>query len=454
MCDTAVALGDATANGAVIFAKNSDRPPNECQPLCHCGRRSHAAGARVRCQYVEVPQVAETWEVIGARPWWLWGFETGVNEWGVAIGNEAVFAKEPVPATGLLGMDLVRLGLERGKCAREALHVIVGLLEEHGQGGSAVYRGDYFYHNSFLIADPREAWVLETAGRRWVAQRVRGTRNISNVYTIESEWDEASPDLVAYAQERGWCKGARDFNFARAYGDWERPFANRQFRYRRGKELLARDAGRITVETMMAYLRDHYEGTFAAPQWSPQETLFQSICMHTSSQFPSETASGLVAELRGGEAPLQATVWHAFGSPCLSVFRPCYLGGVGLPPELDQGSGKYDSGSPWWAFERLHRRVDANPTLAPVLRSAWQALEGRWLREAPNLEREARERVAAGSPERARSLLRAAVDRAAAEALAGTARAWELLDVAETLVGKADELQPAYRASLNEEAGL
>ena len=42
-------------------------------------------------------------------------------------------------------------------------------------------------------------------------------------------------------------------------------------------------------------------------------------------------------------------------SPCLSAFRPVYLGGVGLPAELDLGSGAYDEGSPWWRFERLQR---------------------------------------------------------------------------------------------------
>src|ERR671934_809671 len=88
-CDTAVAVGSATADGSVIFAKNSDRSANECQPLSHVPRRRHPSGARVRTQYLEIPQVEETWELIGSRPYWLWGFEIGVNECGGAIGNEA-----------------------------------------------------------------------------------------------------------------------------------------------------------------------------------------------------------------------------------------------------------------------------------------------------------------------------------------------------------------------------
>ena len=113
-CDTMVALAPATRDGVTLFAKNSDRPPRECQRIVQLPAARHDAGAGVRCQYLELPQVAETCAVVGSQPYWLWGFEHGVNEHRVAIGNETVFAKESLPAVGLTGMDLVRLGLERG----------------------------------------------------------------------------------------------------------------------------------------------------------------------------------------------------------------------------------------------------------------------------------------------------------------------------------------------------
>ena len=57
------------------------------------------------------------------------------------------------------------------------MHVIIGLLEKYGQCGDCEHEGEWGkanYHNSFLIADPKEAWVLETAGRYWVAKRIAG----------------------------------------------------------------------------------------------------------------------------------------------------------------------------------------------------------------------------------------------------------------------------------------
>lgn len=66
-----------------------------------------------------------------------------------------------------------RLALERAKSAKEALHVIVDLLEEHGQGGPCSdLVQEHVYHNSFLIADTQEAWVLETARELWVAEHI------------------------------------------------------------------------------------------------------------------------------------------------------------------------------------------------------------------------------------------------------------------------------------------
>ena len=140
MCDTLVALGNSTKDGNAIFGKNSDRPPNEAQVVEYHPPRDYDEEL-VKCTHISIPQVKHTYAVFLSRPFWMWGAEMGANEHGVVIGNEAVFSKEEVPDMGLLGMDLLRLGLERGSNAREALDVITQLLGTHGHGGTCEYGG-------------------------------------------------------------------------------------------------------------------------------------------------------------------------------------------------------------------------------------------------------------------------------------------------------------------------
>ena len=140
MCDTFVALGNATADGSVLFAKNSDRQSNEPHNMIRIPRTKHPVPSKVRCTYIEINQVPKTYEVLLLKPSWIWGCEMGANEFGLNIGNEAVFTKESYGEDSLIGMDMVRLALERCKTSDEALDFIIGLLETYGQGGNCATR--------------------------------------------------------------------------------------------------------------------------------------------------------------------------------------------------------------------------------------------------------------------------------------------------------------------------
>ena len=142
--------------------------------------------------------------------------EIGANALGVCGGNEAVqtllsdelLDGDGSPTKSLLGMDILRLALERGRTAREAVDVSIAMLEEYGQGGPCCREdADWTYENSFLFADSEEAYVLETAGRsHWCWERVGAgqVRNISDPIQLGGHF-ERHPKYLPPEFLVGWC---------------------------------------------------------------------------------------------------------------------------------------------------------------------------------------------------------------------------------------------------------
>lgn len=282
MCDSLVALGPATDTGRTIFAKNSDRPPHERQVIeRHEPRRDIAP---VRCTHIEVaPHASDTIAVVGSRPEWQWGFEHGVNDAGVVAGNETIYTTlDPRPfPPALIGMDLVRLALERATTAADAITVMTDLLERYGQGGTGHADADRPYWSSFLVADRGSAFVLETSGTEYAVEAVERTRAISNRTTI--------PGFDAtHRHPRQPVERLVD------------P------RWHASNAVLADEP--VTVEKVMRHLRSH---ECVEDGWS--------VCMHVDGV--EATTASLVVEL--GDESL--THW-LLGSPCQQEFMTVPLG--------------------------------------------------------------------------------------------------------------------------------
>jgi Dipeptidase len=192
MCDTFVALPEATANGAVLLAKSADTEINEAQHVLKLPRRDYPEGAMVRLTHLVIPQARHTHEVLLDKSFWLYGGEIGVNEQGVAIGNEAVFSNLASEKDGVILIDLLRLMLERASDRHEAVELTAQLLAGFGQGGNCELRGNSHFDGSFIVSDKTGAVVLETAGKEWAAKEVKGFASISNGYTIRDDWDLSS----------------------------------------------------------------------------------------------------------------------------------------------------------------------------------------------------------------------------------------------------------------------
>ena len=370
MCDTVVAVGNSTKDGSVILGKTSNRLPNEAHNIEYKLGKKHKRNSKVKCTYISIPQVEHTYDVLLLKPFWMFGCEMGANEFGVTIGNEAVWSKEPIRDTGLLGMDLTRLALERAKTAKTALETITSLLEKHGQGGQCSYGVEgRDYHNSFIIADPNEAWVLETADKFWIAEKVKDVRTISNTFTIGEEYDLIHPDLIQHAVEKGYSKSKKEFNFAKDFIPKFRIYhvlmesSPRSHKFARGLErhqcttaLMLKKKGKITPKDVMEVFRNHNIAPEKEDTWSSAKATAKSPCHHAINFIiPDQTTGSLVSHIM---KDIQVHWVTGSSVPCVSTFKPIFFPKPGLNKKLKSSNGLYDPDGFWWINEKFQRLVN------------------------------------------------------------------------------------------------
>ncbi len=385
MCDTFVILPEYTENGSMFFGKNSDREPNEPHFIEKVSKKDHAFGSSVKCTYISIPQVTHTHSLLLCKPNWIWGAEMGINEFGVVIGNEAVFSKisankEP----GLIGMDYLRLGLERGTSAKDALSVITNLLEEYGQGGNCGFSHPFYYHNSYLIADKNEAWKLETVGKQWAAKKIKKFGSISNSLTIKSDWDLKSDNLIDFAEQNGLYKKQADskFNFSKVYSDWlYTKFSDASIRSSCTLAQIEELSNNVQISDIFKILRSHIGHP---DKFTPDNGLFGSdVCMHAGfGPIRGSQTTGSLAIRNNGSPEIWVT---GSSAPCLSLFKPVSFHEKnplfdGIPEKT------FNNNDYWWQHELLHRRILQN---YQYLKNEYQqerdALESEFIVQIKNL---------------------------------------------------------------------
>ena len=344
MCDT---LGFIDGKSAV-FAKNSDRSPNEPQVLEYIPASARSE-SELELTYIKIPQVKETHGVLLSRPTWLWGAEMGVNDCGVCIGNEAVWTLGAYGKTGLTGMDLLRLALERSENAEGAVKVITGLLETYGQGGNCGYDHDFYYDNSFLVMDKNAVYVLETCGKKWVYKKC-DKASISNRLSIGTEGDVYS--------------GGEKYNFALRHTEHLYNVASGSAARR--KQTACALTAASSVPDMFAALRTHNSSVtnpFAAGTVS-------SACMHFGGIVGDHTTASMVADIKDGKTVIWAT---GSSCPCVSLFKPMVFGEENAL--LNRGSGY------WYEQEKFRRKLIGKKLPAEYY-DELNSIQESWLRQS------------------------------------------------------------------------
>ncbi|MDD3191165.1 MAG: hypothetical protein PHP41_00235 [Bacilli bacterium] len=310
-----------------IFGKNSDRSCNEPNLVLYIPKKKHTDKA-VQTTYLSIPQVSQTNAMILVKPSWTWGAEMGINEYGVCIGNEAVFTKsKDRKKNSLIGMDYVRLGLERAKTSKEAVDVICQMLEKFGQGGNCGFDKAFYYDNSYIIGDDNHAYILETVGRKWLVEEIEQGGNISNRLRIkEGCFFSHEKSLLHYKEPV--------FTF----------FSKAKKREEQAEEQIKSDL--IGVKKMMAILQSHTVDFNTLVN----KGSVSSLCMHQSLLGDHTTGSMIVV----GRRVLPKTIWLAAGStPCLSLYLPYFFKVAPLIIPDDPKSALED----WLNHEYLVRSV-------------------------------------------------------------------------------------------------
>jgi dipeptidase len=362
-CFTVLVGKKASADGSVIVAHNEDDYGNILVNVRKIRPRDYGAPQKVELEKGGV------FESDGKTNGFLWIEATGqefadsfVNSCGVVITSDSCPSREMSQdlTDGGIGYMLRRIMAEQGKSARDAIRIAGALIEKFGYRGSG---------RTYSVADKNEAWMMAVIrGRHWYAERVpdEEVAVVPNNYTIRLVRPDrpdrfmGSRDIVEYARKNGWYDEAKDgpFDFKKAF---QRPpgpdpvFDGNSLRGWRGLTILGgrtwpvhgdypfsfKPAKKVTAESLMTLLRDHYEGTeYDATNGyktgTPNRTKFRTICT-------ASTINSFVASLNGKlPEPISVMVWLAFGKPDTTVYLPVYDGVENLPPGAGFGSREHD----------------------------------------------------------------------------------------------------------------
>ena len=362
-CYTIVVGRNASADGSVIIAHNEDDAGEMIVNLRKIRPRDYGSPQRIALGKGAV------YETDGKTLGFLWIEATKqefadsfINQAGVLVTSDSCPSNETRDdvTDGGIGYMLRRLIAEKAGSAKEAIKIAAALVEKYGYTGSG---------RTYTIADKNEAWMMAIIkGRHWYAQRIPDDEVaiIPNHYTIRTiNPDDASrfmgsPDIVDYARKNGWYDAAKDgpFDFKKAFSKVftaDLTLDRNTLRHWRGLNLLSgrgweindaypfsfKPAKKVSAESLMGILRDHYEGTEydvsdGYKNGSPNRMKYRSICTGT-------TINSFIASLSAARPePISIFLWIALGKPDTTAYMPLYYGVDSLPPGSGLGADIHD----------------------------------------------------------------------------------------------------------------
>lgn len=350
----------------------------------------------------DIPQVKETYSTIG-----------NMNEHSLIIGETTYGGRRELEdSTGRMDYgSLIYITLQRAKTAREAIGVIAELANTYGYASSG---------ESFSIADPDEAWIMELIGKGckldakgentrkgivWVARRipdgyVSAHANQARITTFPKDDPENclySPDVVSFAREMGYYDGPdADFSFCDAYAPLDfgalracearvwaffRTVADDMDQYAdyamgHNKEnrmpLWVKPRAKVSPKTVFDCMRDHYEGTpmdmttdigaggHNCPyRWRPMEFEVDGVkYVNERATATQQTGFWFVAQARPGVTDDMGILWFGVDDAATSCLTPIFCSAQEVPECFREGNGSMLEYSPTSAFWLFNRTTN------------------------------------------------------------------------------------------------
>ncbi|MDE6269935.1 MAG: C69 family dipeptidase [Muribaculaceae bacterium] len=382
-CTSLIATAGASADGStmVTYAADSHTLYGE---LYHQPAADHEPGAMRKVVdwdtgelRGEIPEVTHTYATIG-----------NMNEHGLTIAESTWGGRPELEGSGLIDYgSLIYITLQRARTAREAIDVMTGLVRDYGYGSEG---------ESFSIADPQEAWIMEMIGKGkddkgavWVARRVpdgyiSGHANHSRIHTFpqnEPKTTLFSPDVIDFARKQGYYKGKdADFDFSRAYAVYDvmatrgcdgrvwsyfRRFAQPSDSLDSYLPWVMKGEGEIlplwikpekplSANDLKWMMRDHFEGTpldmttdigagpYDVPyRWRPMEFKVDSATYtHERAIATQQTGFSFVSSMNADRPEaMRGILWFGVDDANTCVYVPVFNSTTEPPYELAPGNG-------------------------------------------------------------------------------------------------------------------
>jgi dipeptidase len=363
-----------------------------------------------------------------------------MNEYQVTIG-ETTFGgrKELVDTTAIMDYgSLIYIALQRSKTARGAIRVMTDLVEKYGY---------YSEGESFSIADPNEAWIMEMTGKGpdykgavWVAVRipddcVSGHANQARIRQFPLDDPDNclySQDVISFARQQGYFNGTnKEFSFAEAYAPldfsalracearvWSffrhvKSGMDAYLPYLKGQTkdampLYIKPDRKLTAQMVKGFMRDHFEdtefdmnndigsGPFHSPyRWRPMEWTIDSVAyFNERATATQQTGFSFVAQMRNWlPNPIGGILWFGVDDANTNVYVPMYCGSTQVPECFREGNGDmvtFSWTSAFWIYNWVSNQCYTKYSyMIKDIRPIQDSLETTFNKEVPLIDQKA-----------------------------------------------------------------